>query len=124
MLSFEVVLGPESMTRELRLLAMFQVLSVGMCFSQIPNPSPQTGTTPRVELDCSDPSQAESPECLAQSQSLNLQQGQYSPSPIPQLRAPYDTGQSPPPTPPPNPSQHRHPTTTPSPETQSYQMIP
>ena len=117
------MLGLESMMRELRLLALFQVLLVGMCFSQIPNPSPQTGTTPRVELDCSDPSQAESPECLAQSQSLNLQQGQDSPSAIPQLRAPYDTGQTPPHTPPPNPSQNRQRKTIPWPETEFEQMV-
>ncbi len=127
MLSFEVVVGPESMMRELRLLALFQVLSVGICFSQIPNyGSPQSGSTPGVALDCTDPSQADSPECLAQAQALGgTQQGQYLPSTgtIPQLRVPYDTGQFPPRTVPLNPSQNRKPTTIPWPETEFEQMV-
>src|SRR5271165_91080 len=113
------------MMRELRLLALFHVLSVGVCFSQIPNyASPQSGTNPGAALDCTDPSQADSPECSAQAQSLGgAQQGQYSPSSIPQLRAPYDTGMNLPRMTPLNPSQRRQRKTIPWPETEFEQMV-
>jgi protein involved in polysaccharide export with SLBB domain len=115
------------MMRELRLLALFLILSAGLCLSQIPNyASPQSAANPSAALDCSDPAQADSPECLAQAQSLSgAQQGQYLPSPsaIPQLRSPYDAGQYLPRTTPLNPSQRRQSKTTPWPETEFEQMV-
>ena len=125
-------MSPESMMRELRRLALFHVLFAGMCFSQIPNyGSPQSSTTSSEGLDCSDPSQADSPECLAQAQTLGgaqlgaAQQGQYLPSTTggPLLRVPYDTGMYLPRTTPLNPSQNRRTKTIPWPETEFEQMV-
>ena len=113
------------MMRELRLLGMFFVIAAGGCFSQIPNDSsPQSSTSPSI-ADCTDPSQAESPECVAQAQTSGSTQGRgNTPSSVtmPQLRSPLDTNQ-PPPTIPPNPSQVQRPKSTVWPETEFEQMV-
>jgi protein involved in polysaccharide export with SLBB domain len=118
--------SPESMMRELRLLGLFLVIAAGGCFSQIPNESsPQSSTAPSIAVDCSDPSQAETPECVAQNQSSGSTQGRgNSPSSvtIPQLRSPFDT--NPPTAPAPlNPSQVQRPKSTVWPETEFEQMV-
>jgi protein involved in polysaccharide export with SLBB domain len=116
------------MMRELRLLVLFPFLSLGVSFSQIPNsPSQQSGNAPSGAVDCTDPLQGDSAECLAQTQTRGAQQGQsvpyvYSPDRIPQLRTP-DTGQYLPRTNALNPSQNRQPKTSPWPETEFQQMV-
>jgi protein involved in polysaccharide export with SLBB domain len=113
------------MMRELRLLGLFFVIAAGGCFSQIPNDSsPQSSTSPSI-ADCTDPSQAESPECVAQAQTSGSTQGRgNTPSSVtmPQLRSPLDTNQ-PPPTISPNPSQVQRPKSTVWPETEFEQMV-
>jgi protein involved in polysaccharide export with SLBB domain len=113
------------MMRELRLLGIFFVITVGGCFSQIPNESsPQSSTSPSI-TDCTDPSQAESPECAAQTQTSGGTQGRGNiPSAvtIPQLRTPLETNQTPAPVPP-NPSQVQRPKSTVWPETEFEQMV-
>ncbi len=114
------------MMRELRLLGVFFVIAVGGCFSQIPNDSsPQSSTSPSITVDCTDPSQAENPECVAQAQTSGGTQGRGNiPSPvtIPQLRSPVDTNQTPAPVQP-NPSQVQRPKSTVWPETEFEQMV-
>src|SRR6202140_401299 len=113
------------MMRELRLLGVFFVIAAGSCFSQIPNDSgSQSSTTPSI-TDCTDPSQADSPECAAQAQTSGGTQGRgNSPSTvtIPQLRSPIETNQTPAAAPP-NPSQVQWPKSTVWPETEFEQMV-
>jgi polysaccharide export outer membrane protein len=78
-----------------------------------------------MAVDCTDPSQAESPECVAQAQTSGSTQGRgNTPSSVtmPQLRSPLDTNQLPP-TIPPNPSQVQRPKSTVWPETEFEQMV-
>lgn len=114
------------MMRELRLLGIFFVITVGGCFSQIPNESaPQSSTSPSIAVDCTDPTQAESPECVAQNQPSSGTQGRGNlPSSvtIPQLRSPFEINQTPAPVPP-NPSQVQRPKSTVWPETEFEQMV-
>ena len=113
------------MMRELGLLVLFFALP---SFSQsVGNSTGQTGASPNIAVDCSDPLQAASSACL------NLQNqipGGYQtgiPSPgesVPQLRSPYDVNQSlyPLGINPPNPSQIAKPKTPPVPQTEFEQM--
>ena len=115
------------MMRELRLLGLFVVISAGGCFSQTLNDSsPQSATSPSIAVDCSDPSQAGSAECnAAQSQTPSSTQGREnlpSSEGVPQLKPPYNQGQSVPRTTPLNPSQIRRPKPLPWPETEFEQM--
>ena len=125
------------MMRKIRLLALFVfLLGVRASFPQTLNePSSQTGLSPNIAVDCTDPMQAASPECgAAQGQvPVGGQGGQYLPSldRVPQLRAPYGWNQDQyqyeyqymyPPRTPLNPSQIRRPKTQPSPETEFEQM--
>jgi len=115
------------MMKELRLFGLFVVISAGVCFSQNPNDySPQNPTSPSVAVDCSDPSQAGSAECnAAQTQTPGSTQGRENVPPserLPQLRAPYNQGQTVPRTTPLNPSQIRQPKPLPWPETEFEQM--
>ena len=118
------------MIRELRLLGLFLVIAAGGCLSQIPNESsPQSSTAPSIAVDCSDPSQADSPECAAQNQTSGSTQGSTqgrgnAPSSvtIPQLRSPFESNQAPAPAPP-NPSQVQRPKSTVWPETEFEQMV-
>src|SRR6202166_413272 len=113
------------MMRELRLLGVFFVIAGGSCFSQIPNDSgSQSSTTPSI-TDCTDPSQADSPECAAQGQTSGGTQGRgnsLSTVTIPQLRSPIETNQTPAAAPP-NPSQVQRPKSTVWPETEFEQMV-
>src|SRR5579864_3473241 len=113
------------MMRELRLLGVFLVVAAASCFSQIPNDSsPQNSTSPSI-TDCTDPSQAATPECMGQAQTSGGTPGRANiPSSvtIPQLRSPVDTNQ--PPTPAPtNPSQVPRQKQTAWPETEFEQMV-
>src|SRR6202050_5683115 len=114
------------MIRELRLLRLFLVIAAGGCCSQIPNEtSPQSSTSPRVAVDCTDPSQADSPECVAQAQTSGGTQGRGNiPSSVtvPQLRSPFESNQPPAPAPP-NPSQVQRPKSAVWPETEFEQMV-
>src|SRR5580692_6013282 len=122
------------MMRELRLLALFHLLSVGMCLSQIPSDtssdtSSQNPTAPSIAVDCSDPAQVDSPECVAaaaQGQTSRGAQGRESgPAQVggvPQLSAPPE--QNFPHTTLVNPSELRQrKTTRPWPETEFEQMV-
>jgi protein involved in polysaccharide export with SLBB domain len=124
------------MMRKIHLLSLFVFfLGVGASFSQTLNPSsPQSGLSPNISVDCTDPMQAASPECAAAQGQVSAggQGGQYLPSfGLPQLRSPYGWNQDQyqyeyqymyPPRTPPNPSQVRRPKTQPSPETEFEQM--
>src|SRR5579864_6338348 len=91
------------MMRELRLLGVFLVVAAAGCFSQIPNDSSQQNSTSPSITDCTDPSQAATPECLVQTQTSGGTPGRANiPSSvtIPQLRSPVDTNQPPAQTPP------------------------
>src|SRR3984885_680568 len=114
------------MIRELRLLGLFLVIAAGGCFSQIPNEtSPQSSTSPSIAVDCTDPSQADSPECVAQAQTSGGTQGRGNiPSSVtvPQLRSPFESNQPPAPAPP-NPSQVQRPKSAVWPETEFEQMV-
>jgi len=113
---------------KVRLLALFVVFAVGICFSQSLQESPtQSGTSSRISVDCSDPVQAASPECSSQIQNATgAQGGQYLPptTQIPQLRSPYGSReeQYPPRTAPLNPSQIQRPKSPTWPETEFEQM--
>jgi len=100
------------MMREFRLLGLFVVIAVGACFSQsINDTSSQGGTSSSVGVDCSDPFQASSPECMTLQGKTPAGSRTSGSSPsiesVPQLRAPVDVNQSqfPPGTNPPNPSE-------------------
>lgn len=115
------------MMRELRLLGLFALISAAGSFSQTTNDySPQSPTSPSIAVNCSDPSQAGSAECnAAQTQAPVSTQGREnlpSSERLPQLRTPYNQGQTVPRTTPLNPSQVRQPKPLPWPETEFEQM--
>jgi protein involved in polysaccharide export with SLBB domain len=124
------------MMPKIRRLALFVFfLGVGASFSQTLNESSsQSGLSPNIAADCTDPMQAASPECAAAQGQIpaGAQGGQYLPSlGVPQLRSPYGWSQDQyqyeyqymyPPRTPLNPSQVRRPQTRPSPETEFEQM--
>jgi protein involved in polysaccharide export with SLBB domain len=113
-----------------RLVALFIVLSVGICLSQSLNDSSSQGTSSQgTPVDCSDPSMAGSAECsAAQAQGSSGAQGRDYSSPserMPQLKTPAgsNTGQNPSRTTPLNPSQIQQPKLPPQPETEFEQMV-
>jgi protein involved in polysaccharide export with SLBB domain len=113
------------MIREIRLLGFFLSVLAVPCFSQ--SSADQSGVSPNIALDCSDPFQASSPECSAlQNQTSGFSRPSVSaPVGVPQLRAPNDTNQDqyPPGTNPPNPSQIAKPATPAFPQTEFEQMV-
>jgi protein involved in polysaccharide export with SLBB domain len=114
-----------------RLVALFIVLSVGICLSQSTNdPLSQGAASQGTQVDCSDPLQAGSIACsaAAQGQGSNGTQGRdNSPLPMrtPVLTSPGGLNQDRyiPSTPPLNPSQMRHPQLPIRPETEFEQMV-
>src|SRR5215472_2583801 len=127
------------MMRKIRRLTLVVfLLGVRGAFSQtLSGSSTQSGLSPNIAVDCSDPMQAASPECGALQGQIPAgqggQYGQYGPSldRVPQLRTPYGWSQDQyqyeyqymyPPRTPLNPSQIRRPKTPPSPETEFEQM--
>src|SRR5215472_15617004 len=120
----------ESMMREFRLLGCLVLILAVPGLSQSNDTSVgQTGVSPNIGVDCSDPFQASSPECLSlQNQTSGGSRPSVSVAPgesVPQLRAPYDINQYqyPPGTNPPNPSQIAKPTSPVSPQTEFEQMV-
>jgi protein involved in polysaccharide export with SLBB domain len=112
--------------KKLRLLPWFVVLFVAAGFSQSANDSSPQGTP----VDCSDPSQAGSPECNAaqQAQRPSGAQGREYSAPserTPQLRTTpgSNPNQNIPRTLPLNPSEMPHPKIPPRPETEFEQMV-
>src|SRR5215467_15642472 len=90
------------MMRKIRLLTLLVfLLGVRGGFSQSLSGSlPQSGLSPNISVDCSDPMQAASPECGAVQGQIPSggqygQYGQYGPSldRLPQLRTPYGWSQ-------------------------------
>lgn len=119
----------ESMMRRCGFLGIVVLLLALPCFSQsATSPTDQSGVSPNMTVDCSDPLQASSPECSTQLQNAaGAQRGQNSTPPdrVPELRNPFGTydGQYPPRTTTPlNPSQVRGPKTPAWPETEFEQM--
>jgi protein involved in polysaccharide export with SLBB domain len=119
----------KSMIRELRLLGVLFVVCtfVALSFSQT-NDSSAPGQTPFSGVDCNDPFQASSPECMSQSQgSAASRTGSYATAPesVPQLKSPPDTNQSqfPPGATAPNPSQNAGAKHQVVPETEFEQMV-
>ena len=128
------------MMRKLGLLGLFAVISAGVCFSQATSNDslPQNSTSgmnetlgqnsttsPNIMVDCTDPSQIGSPDCIRASQSQIQRQYPYPSSTVglPQLGSPFDSSQYPFRTIPPNPSQLQHPKTPVWPETEFEQMV-
>jgi protein involved in polysaccharide export with SLBB domain len=112
------------------LLALLIVLSVGVCFSQVPGDSPSQNTPSQgVPVDCSDPLLAGSAECsAAQVQRSSGAQGRDYSSPsqrTPQLRTTpgFNAGQNTLSTPPLNPSEILQSKVPPRPETEFEQMV-
>jgi len=110
-----------------QLLALFIILSAGVCSSQSGNDS---SSSQGQGIDCTDPSMAGSPLCsAAQTQNAGGNQGREYPSPsserVPQLRTPLGSniGQNFPRTTPLNPSQIQRPKVPPRPETEFEQMV-
>lgn len=118
------------MMREFRLLGCFVSILAVPSLSQSNNTSiGQSGVSPNIALDCTDPLQASSPECFAlQDQTSGVSRPSVSVPAgegVPQLRSPYDINQDqfPPGTNPPNPSQIAKPISPSSPQTEFQQMV-
>lgn len=116
------------MMRELRLLGVLFVVCTfaALSFSQTGNDSSAPGQTPYGGVDCNDPFQGSSPECMSQSQgSAASRTGSYATAPesVPQLKSLPDTNQSqfPPGATPPNPPQGAKHAVVP--ETEFEQMV-
>ncbi len=111
------------------------VISAGGCFSQstqsptssgMNDISGQNSTSPNIMVDCTDPSQIDSPECSRAAQQRQYQYQYPYPSSnvgLPQLGNPFDTSQYPFRTIPLNPSQTQHRKTVVWPETEFEQMV-
>jgi len=117
------------MMREFRLLGCLVLILAVPSLSQSNNTSVgQSGVSPNIGVDCSDPFQASSPECLTlQNQTSGASRPSVSVAPgegVPQLKAPYDVNQYqyPAGTNPPNPSQIAKPG-APFPQTEFQQMV-
>lgn len=121
--------GSYFMMRKPFLLTLLMLVCVAGCFSQVvTDSSGQSGTSPNIRVDCSDPFQSASPECTgAQAPAAGA-----APTPeypmvpsVPQLRAPNDTNQNqyPPGTNPPNPSEIARSKRQTFPETEFQQMV-
>jgi protein involved in polysaccharide export with SLBB domain len=128
LLKSQRVLNP--IMREFRLLCCLILVFTGVMFSQsINDTSPQSTNPSGITVDCSDPTQANTPECLAQqTQTPATTQGSQA-APIqrvPELRTPtsvLNQGQYVPRVTPLNPSQLRRIPTLPWPETEFEQMV-
>ncbi len=110
-------------------VALFIIFSAAACLSQSSyDPLSQNGTN-QAEVDCSDPTMAQSSQCIAaQSQNTNPAQGRESASPAtrtPVLQSPFgfSTDQYTPTIQPLNPSQMRRRQLPPHPETEFEQMV-
>ena len=116
------------MMRRPHLLTLSVLLWVGVGFSQsVTDSSGQSGLSPNITVDCSDPLQATSPDCGAgQQSSIGAQEGGTAPSlpTVPQLRVPPEANpQNPPRATPANPSQISRSSALPWPQTEFEQMV-
>lgn len=117
------------MMRKPCLLTLFVLFGVGGCFSQVvTDSSGQSGTSPSIGIDCSDPFQSASPECTGAQAPVSgsAPSAEYPKIPsVPQLKAPNDTNpnQFPPGTNPPNPSEIARPKRQTFPQTEFEQMV-
>jgi protein involved in polysaccharide export with SLBB domain len=115
----------ESIMQKTRLLALFIVISLGVCLAQ----SLGDSSTQGAAVDCSDPSLAGSAECSAgQAQRSSGAQGRdYSSTSerVPELKTPaaLNPRQTTPSTSPLNPSEIQRPKRPPRPETEFEQMV-
>jgi protein involved in polysaccharide export with SLBB domain len=115
------------MMRKLNQLLLFGVVCIAEGISQSTGDiSGQSGISPNVSIDCSDPYQASSPQCIAATQ-MGVAAGaqtQSSPSDrVPQLRTPFGgyESQTAPQTP--NPSEAKHTNLPTTPQTEFQQMV-
>jgi protein involved in polysaccharide export with SLBB domain len=114
---------------KLCLVAALVLVCVGACFPQvISDSSGQSGTSPNIRVDCSDPFESASPDCTgAQAPgSGGAPTSAYPALPrVPQLKAPSETNQNqfPPGTNPPNPSEIARSKREVLPETEFEQMV-
>ncbi len=116
------------MMRRPHLLTLSVLLWVGVGFSQsVTDSSGQSGLSPNITVDCSDPLQATSPDCSAgQESSIGAQGGGAAPSlpTVPQLRVPPEANpQNPARATPANPSQISRSSALPWPQTEFEQMV-
>jgi protein involved in polysaccharide export with SLBB domain len=121
------------MMRELRLLILFCLITAAGCLSQTANgsndssdASPQNSTSPSTLVDCTDPTQALSPECGSPQGSSSTQERQSSlgsPERVPQLVSPFDNAPNPYLMIPPNPSQTQRKKIVVVPETEFEQIV-
>jgi protein involved in polysaccharide export with SLBB domain len=115
------------MMREFRLLGLFALILALPCLSQsTDNSYGQSTVSPNIAVDCSDPLQSSSPECLGlQDQTSRGSQIAAPGQSVPQLKSPYDVNQNQYPTGanPPNPSQTGKPKSPIVPQTEFEQMV-
>ena len=115
------------MMRKLYQLLLFGVVCIAEGITQSTGDiSGQSGTSPNVSIDCSDPYQASSPQCIAAAQ-MGVAAGaqtQSAPSDrVPQLRTPFGGYESQIAPQTPNPSEAKHPNLPPTPQTEFQQMV-
>jgi protein involved in polysaccharide export with SLBB domain len=127
LLVFRATQCPESMIRKLRLFGFFFLIAAGACFPQSVNDSSHPGGDTGV--NCSDPFQASSPECMGLQGQIASSARTSGSAPsiesVPQLRSPSDANQSqyPPGVSSPNPSQIARSKAQALPETEFEQMV-
>ena len=114
------------MMRKLLQLLWFVLVCAAGCFPQSSAVPGQSATSPSISVDCSDPFQASSPECMAsQTQSATGMPTQSSSSfdRVPQLKAPSGANDTQTQLPrPANPSELQHANSSPWPQTEFQQM--
>lgn len=117
------------MTQKVFFLTLCIVLCVGACFAQVVTDVPnQSGTSPGMGVDCSDPFQSASPECTGGQEPVSggIPSAERPKLPsVLQLRAPNDTNQNqfPAGTNPANPSELRRLKHSTFPQTEFEQMV-
>src|SRR5215471_8231828 len=115
------------MMRKLYQLLLFGVVCIAEGITQSTGDiSGQSGASPNVSIDCSDPYQASSPQCIAAAQmgAAAGAQTQSAPSDrVPQLRTPFGGYESQIAPQTPNPSEAKHPNLPPTPQTEFQQMV-
>jgi protein involved in polysaccharide export with SLBB domain len=118
------------MIRELGVVGSFVLFLAVPCFSQsVDNSTGQGGASPNIAVDCSDPLEASSPECLSLQDQISGSARTGSSPPqaqgVPQLKSPNDLNQYqyPPGANPPNPSEIARPKSPTVPQTEFEQMV-
>jgi hypothetical protein len=118
------------MIRELGVVGSFVLFLAVPCFSQsVDNSTGQGGASPNIAVDCSDPLEASSAECLSLQDQISGSSRTGSSPPqaqgVPQLKSPNDLNQYqyPPGANPPNPSEIARPKSPTVPQTEFEQMV-